>query len=77
MQDVKTAQSQNETSFRVRSIRRGRGGGNGTVQRRNGVSFRVWINEHASRRGGVPPRARLGAAEFAPSATRLPNGVRF
>jgi hypothetical protein len=47
------------------------------IQRRNRVSFRVWINAHASRRGGVPPRASTGAAECPLSAVRLPNGVRF
>jgi hypothetical protein len=47
------------------------------VQRRNRVSFCVWINAHASRRGGVPPRASTGAVECPPSAARLPNGVKF
>jgi hypothetical protein len=59
VQDARTTQSQNETSFRVRSIRRGRGGWHGIVQRRNGVSFRV-RTAHASCRGRVRPRARAG-----------------
>jgi hypothetical protein len=71
VQDVRTAQSPNETSFWVRSIRRGRSSGHGTVQRRNGVNFRGSMHtcraegacRHAPTRVGSSARQVRGGSQ--------------